>query len=94
MDIITSDELHALLDDDRLKGTAFRYALERASIEKVGTWKKHSSDFALRQRGNGYAVRNADVWKKASIAQMRAEVDRMDRHAKDAAFYEDGEDLC
>ena len=94
VDIITSDELHALLDDDRLKGTAFRYALERAGIEKVGTWKMHSGNFVSRQRTNGYAVRNAEVWKKASIAQMRAEVDRMDRRAKDGAFYEDGEDLC
>jgi hypothetical protein len=94
VDIITSDELHTLLDDERLKGTAFRYALERASVEKVGTWKKHSGDYVSRQRANGYAVRNAEVWKKASIAQMRAEVDRMDRRVKDAAFYGDGEDLC
>ena len=86
--------MHPLLDDDRLKGTAFRYALERASVEKVGTWKKYSGDYISRQRANGYAVRNAKVWKKASIAQMRAEVDRMDRRAKDAAFYEDGDDLC
>ncbi len=51
------------------------------------------SVFPSRQRANGYAVRNADVWKKASIAQMRAEVDRRDWRAKDAAFYEDGDDL-
>lgn len=86
--------MHALLDDNRLKGTAFRYALERASVEKVGTWKKYSGDFVSRQRANAYAVRNVAIWKKASIAQMRAEVDRMDRPAKDAAFYEDDEDLC
>lgn len=94
VDIVTSDELHTLLDDERLKGTAFRYALKRAGVEKVGTWKKYSGDYISRQRANGYAVRNAEVWKKASIAQMRAEVDRMDRRAKDAAFYEDGDDLC
>lgn len=38
VDIITSEELHERLGENRAKGTVLRYALERAGIVKVGKW--------------------------------------------------------
>jgi hypothetical protein len=94
VDIITSDELHTLLGDDRPKGAALRYALERAGIEKVGDWKAPSIAYTDRSRITAYAVRSKGDWKGVTKSAMRAEVNRMGRLAKEAAFHGDAEDLC
>lgn len=94
VDIITSDELHTLMGDDRPKGAALRYALERAGIEKVGDWKAHSMGYPDRCRVTAYALRSTGDWKGVTKSAMRAEVNRMGRPAKEAAFHGDAEDLC
>jgi hypothetical protein len=94
VDIIISDELHTLLGDDRPKGAALRYALERAGIEKVGDWKAPSIAYPDRSRITAYAVRSKGHWKGVTKSAMRAEVNRMGRPAKEAAFHGDAEDLC
>ena len=92
-DIITNEELQHLMGDEPLKGAGFRYALERAGIAKVCTWKETASGFSGRVRTTAYAVRNWESWKKATQSALRAEVARFDKPTKELYLYSDIYDL-
>jgi hypothetical protein len=87
VDIITSDELHDLMGEERPRGPALRHALDRAGIVRVGEWKGDPNNFGTRLKVKAYALRNIETWKGASPAAIKAEVGRIDRAAKEAAFY-------
>lgn len=93
VDIITSEELRELMGENRIQGAALRYALERAGIEKVGSWKGCGMAHSMRRNVNVYAVRNYSKWKGVAQTALRAEVARITSGGKEVAFNGDAEDL-
>lgn len=89
VDIITSDELHERLGENRVKGTVLRYALERAGIVKVGKWSA-ATHFGRREV-SAYALRNTSDWANAPTPALKAEVGRMSASAKECALYRETE---
>jgi hypothetical protein len=89
VDIITSEELHERLGENRVKGTVLRYALERAGIVKVGKWSVvvHFG----RKEVSAYALRNTSHWAIAPTPKQKAEVARMSASAKECALYGEAE---
>lgn len=86
VDVITSEEINAAMGDERPKGSAKRYALERAGLIKIHEWKAYGQ-FGDRQKVTAYAVRNAAEWKCANVATLRAEIARVSDAEKEAALY-------
>ena len=89
VDVITSEEIHERLGDNRVKGTVLRYALERAGIVKVGKWSA-ATHFG-RKEVSAYALRNSSHWGTASTTKLKAEVARMSASAKECALYSEAE---
>ena len=89
VDIITNEELHELMGEHCPKGAALRYALDRAGIVRVRDWKGTQSGFGTRPKVTAYALRNASTWKGVSLEAVRAELGRIDKAGKEAAFYGD-----
>lgn len=85
-DIILNIELRNLMGEQSLAGAALGHALGRANIVKVGQWFAPSI-FGGRTKVIAYAVRNVAEWRKASPAQLRAEVDRLTEQEKEDALY-------
>lgn len=90
VDIVTSDELHERLGENRVRGAALRHALERANIRKVGKWS--GTTFLGRREISAYALRNADQWAAARTQELRAEVARMPTSTKERSLYGDGDE--
>ncbi len=88
-DLITMEELHELMGDERPKGAALRYALDRAGIVRVREWLGGQSGFGTRVKVKVYALRNAAAWKDASLEAVRAELGRVAKAKIDADFYSD-----
>jgi hypothetical protein len=89
VDVITNEELHDLLGDERPKGSAFRHAIERAGIVRLREWKGAQASFGTRTRVTAYALRNAPVWKVGSLDAVRAEIARVDKAEKEERYYSD-----
>ncbi len=83
VEVITSHEIETLLGEDRPRGTALRYELDRAGLVKLGDWK----DKATRRRVNSYAVRNAQLWASASLAAVKVEAERLPFARKEDALF-------
>lgn len=93
VDVINNVELDELLGVDGSKGSARRYALERAGIVKVGNNWKASTNSGFRKTHTAYAVRNVDDWSKADQSALRKEIARMNFKLKETIFYSDAHDL-
>jgi hypothetical protein len=91
VDIITSAELHNLIDDQRLTGASFRYALGRAKIVRVGEWRANAEGYPARPKVTAYAIRNHGLWKGANTARLREECERKTRAEKEAKLYGENE---
>ncbi len=89
VDVITNEELHELLGDERPKGTALRHALDRAGIVRLRDWKRNQSSFGKRPNVVVYALRNASIWEQSSLEAVRAEIARIDRTEKEESLYGD-----
>lgn len=87
VDIITNEELYDILGGDRPTGTALRHALDRSGIIRVCEWRGAQSILGGRPKVTAYALRNADTWKTASPAAVRAEIGRIEKTEKEAVFY-------
>lgn len=74
-DLIGMKDIHLHLGDERPKGTALRYTLERAGFVKVAEWQQRGQ-FPSPQRMTAYAIRNAEVWRAAGDGACRQEVER------------------
>lgn len=84
-DLISSEELNSLMDEDRPRGRALAYALERAGITKVGEYKSYST-IGSRSRVTVYAMQNVDIWANAGIDAMRKELKQLSFTDKEAAL--------
>jgi hypothetical protein len=97
VDVITSMEIDAAMGEERPKGSAKRYALERAGLIKLRQWTAQGQ-FGDKRKVTIYAVRNAAEWKSADAAALRAEIARVRDGDKEVALYgalpaEEGMDL-
>jgi hypothetical protein len=86
VDVITSAEIDAAMGEERPKGSAKRYALERAGLIKLRQWTAQDR-YGDRVKVTGYAVRNAAEWKGADAPALRAEIARVSNDDKEAALY-------
>ena len=86
VDVITSVEIDAAMGEERPKGSAKRYALERAGLIKLRQWTAQGQ-YGEKVKVTGYAVRNADEWKGADAPALRAEIARVSDGDKEAALY-------
>lgn len=91
VDVITNEELHDLLGDERPKGSALRHAIGRAGIVRVREWKGAQTSFGTRTKVTAYGLRNASVWKAASLEAVRAEIARIDKVEKEETYFSDFE---
>lgn len=89
VDVITNEELHDLLGDERPKGTALRHALDRVGIVRLRDWKSTQDSYGTRTNVMAYALRNAFVWKVANLDAIRAEIGRIEKADKEETFYRD-----
>ena len=87
VDVITNEELHDLMGEERPKGLALRHAIDRAGLVRLRDWKGTQSSFGTRTKVTAYAVRNSAVWKAASLDAIREEVGRIEKAEKEEAFY-------
>ncbi len=87
VDVITNEELHELMGEERPKGLALRHAIDRAGLVRLRDWKGTQSSFGTRTKVTAYAVRNSAVWKAASLDAIRAEVGRIEKAEKEDTFY-------
>lgn len=84
-DLISSEQLNSLMEEDRPRGRAWAHALERAGMSKVGEYKSYSTTGG-RSRVSVYAMQNIDIWAGASIDAMRKELKRKSFADKEAAL--------
>ena len=85
-DVIPSEEIDAAMGEERPRGAAKRYMLERAGLIRLRTFKVQTPG-VWRTKVTAYAVRNSAAWKSADITALRAEIARADSAAKEAALY-------
>ena len=86
VDVITSAEIDTAMGEERPRGAAKRYSLERAGFMVLRSWKEQAEG-SWRQKITAYAVRNSADWKGADITALRAEIARADSAAKEAALF-------
>ena len=86
VDVITSDEIDAVMGEERPRGSAKRYTMDRAGLVKLRTWKDQEP-CGFRKKVTAYAVRNGASWKSADISALRAEIARVDAAEKEAALF-------
>lgn len=82
-DLITSDELREILNEDMPTGAAMRYALERVGWQMIR--RLQLTGHFVRQ--TVYAVRNAEIWKNASPDALKAEIDRVAADVKKSLIF-------
>lgn len=87
VDVITNEELHELMGEERPKGLALRHAIDRAGIVRLRDWKSAQSSFGTRSKVTAYALRNPAVWKAASLDAIREEIGRIEKAEKEDTFY-------
>ena len=90
VDIITSAEIHMLLGDERPTNAALRHAYDRAGLMRVKKWNESSP--LGKKKVSAYSVRNAELWKKASVEALKKEVTRASDEAKNNALNSDAQD--
>jgi hypothetical protein len=88
VDVITSEEIDTVMGEERHRGSAKRYTLDRAGLIRLGTWKEQAYG-TYRKKVTAYAVRNSAAWKGADVTALRAEITRVDDAGKDKALYGD-----
>lgn len=86
VDVITSEEIDAAMGEERPRGTAKRYTLDRAGLIKLKDMKMQTL-CGWRTKVTAYAVRNSAAWKDADITALRAEIARADSAAKEEALF-------
>ena len=86
VDVITSDEIGAAMGEERLRGAAKRYSLERAGLVPLRKLKVQSL-CGWRTKVTAYALRNSAAWKGADITARREESARADSAAQKATLY-------
>ena len=90
VDIITSPEIHVLLGDERPTNAALRHAYDRAGLMRVKKWNESSP--LGKKKVSAYSVRNAELWKNASVEALKKEVTRASDEAKNTALNSDAQD--
>jgi hypothetical protein len=88
VDVITSEEIDTVMGEERHRGSAKRYTLDRAGLIRLGTWKEQAYG-TYRKKVTAYAVRNSAAWKGADVTALRTEIARVDDAGKDKALYGD-----
>jgi hypothetical protein len=86
VDVITSDEIDAVMGEERPRGSAKRYTMDRAGLVKLRTWRD-KTPCGFRKKITAYSVRNGASWKSADISALRAEIARVDAAGKEAALF-------
>lgn len=87
VDVITNEELHELMGEERPRGLALRHAIDRAGLVRLREWKSAQCSFGARTKVAAYALRNHAFWKAASLDAVRAEVGRIGRAEKEDMLY-------
>lgn len=84
-DLVSSEELDSMLGEDRPRGRAWAYALERAGLTKVCEYKP-ATYTGCRKRVAIYATQNVEVWQSIPVDIMRGEIKKQTLAEKEEAL--------